>query len=302
MNALRLFLDYTEPRTKITSVLSFLTALAYLFYSRVRIDPLKSAVFFAGMLLFDLTATTINNTCDAVRAGRPPGPGRGAAKAVTLILLALSTALGFWLFLLTDILVLLAGALCFAFGVAYSFGPAPISHGPYGEAVSGFFYGFAVPALLFYINMTSGFFSVDLSGGILMLRLSLVPAAGLLFVAAVPFCLTAGVMLANNICDLRQDEAAGRYTLPHYLKGYALPLFFALNTLPYLFVAAAAALGFFPPLVLFSFLTVPFVFRNVRRFHKRQAKEETFKVSIQNFLLISAPLAALIFLGGLAGR
>jgi 1,4-dihydroxy-2-naphthoate octaprenyltransferase len=57
-------LKYIEIQTKITNVLPFLMTLAYLFASGKHIDPLRTLVFFAGMFLFDLTATTINNYSD----------------------------------------------------------------------------------------------------------------------------------------------------------------------------------------------------------------------------------------------
>ncbi len=61
---LKRFLKYIEIQTKITSVLPFLMTLAYLFAGSRHIEPLKTLIFFAGMLLFDLTATTINNYSD----------------------------------------------------------------------------------------------------------------------------------------------------------------------------------------------------------------------------------------------
>ena len=159
MDAVRRLFTYVEIKTKITSVFPFLMTLAYLFVNGVSIDPLRPAVFFFGMFLFDLTATTINNYNDTKKNHQTLTFPRKTALIITIALLLVSTALGIWLAALTDIVVLLAGTLCFLFGILYSFGPVPISHGPYGELVSGFFYGFVIPFIVVYINAPETLFT-----------------------------------------------------------------------------------------------------------------------------------------------
>src|SRR5690606_9421235 len=109
-------------------------------------------------------------------------------------------AFGLYLVYLSDLVVLLLGMLCFFCGIIYSFGPVPISHGPYGEIISGFFYGLVIPAILFYINVPGGtLFSYALAAGKLSVVIEIRAATGLLLLSIVPFCLTANIMLANNI-------------------------------------------------------------------------------------------------------
>ena len=290
---------YVEIKTKITSIFPFLMGLAYLVSSGYKIDLLKTAVFFGGMFCFDLTATMLNNYCDTKKNQQTLPFERRTAKVLLLLLFAVSVALGLYLVYLSDLVVLLLGMFCFFFGIVYSSGPVPISHGPYGEIVSGFFYGLVIPAILFYINLpVGGLFSYALANGKLSVVVGLRAALGLLMLSVVPFCLTANIMLANNICDLERDVAVGRYTLAYYLGQKALWLFAALYYIAYLSVIALVVLGFLSPLSLLLLLTVFPVQKNINLFFVKQAKEETFKVSVKNYLIVMFLHIFLIFLGG----
>ena len=59
------FLKYVEIMTKITSTFTFLLTIAYLVYQKQTINWGLSILFFAGMFLFDLTTTAINNYIDS---------------------------------------------------------------------------------------------------------------------------------------------------------------------------------------------------------------------------------------------
>lgn len=298
LGIIKRFLSYVEIKTKITSVFPFLMGLAYLHSSGYRMDPLKTIVFFLGMFCFDLTATTINNYYDTKKNRETLQLARPAAMAIMVALFAVSVILGLFLVYLSDPVVLLLGVLCFFFGIIYSWGPVPISHGPYGELVSGLFYGLLIPAILIYINLPEGgLFSYSLDGWKLSMVLNLKSVAGLLLLSVVPFCLTANIMLANNICDLKRDVAVDRYTLAYYLGGKALWLFAALYYAAYLSVIAMAAVGLLSPLSLILLFSLIPVQKNINRFLKRQTKEETFIVSIKNFLIVIILHTLLIFLG-----
>ena len=58
------FLGYVEIKTKITSIFAFLMTLSFLFYIEQPIVLSRTLLFFAGMFLFDLTTTAINNYID----------------------------------------------------------------------------------------------------------------------------------------------------------------------------------------------------------------------------------------------
>lgn len=290
------FLGYAEIKTKITSVFPFLLGLAYLYSTGCKIDPLKTIVFFLGMFCFDLTATMINNYCDTKKNRQTLPFARRPAQVMLLLLFTVSVIFGLFLVYLSDPLVLVAGVLCFGFGVVYSYGPVPISHGPYGEIVAGFFYGLVIPALLFYINLPAGeFFAYTLRDGKLFVGIELRSVVGLLLLSVLPFCLTANIMLANNICDVERDVAVNRYTLPYYLGEKALWLFAALYYLAYLSVLAMVAWGYLPPLCLLLLFTLVPVQKNIKLFFRRQSKEETFIVAIKNFLIVITLHTLLIF-------
>ncbi len=298
MRTLQRLSDYVEIKPKITSVFPFFMTLAYIHLNGRHIDLLRSVVFFCGMFLFDLTATTINNYCDTKKNALALSFSRPVALSVTYVLFALSAGFGFYLVSLTDVVVLLAGGICFFFGIIYSYGPIPLSHGPYGEAASGFFYGLLIPFILIYINNPTDLFSYSLSWESIAAEIHVAPAAGLLLLAVLPFCLTANIMLANNICDVGHDVKVHRFTLAFYLKKHALTLFALLYYMAYLSVIVMVIFRFLSPLSLLLLVTIIPVRKNIRVFFRKQAKAETFIVAIKNFLLIILVHIVLIFAGG----
>lgn len=299
MSLLKRFFDYVEIRTKITSVFPFVVTLGYLFSTGKEINILRTLVFFFGMLCFDLTATTINNYVDTKKNHQILSFQRPTAKMITILLFFASCVLGLYLVYLTDMVVFVLGGLCFLFGVTYSFGPVPISHGPYGEIISGFFYGFLIPMILYYINTTGELFTYGFSNGSLSLEMSIMPVIGLGLLAVLPFSLTANIMLANNICDVKHDILVNRFTLAYYLKRKALFLFAAFYYVSYLSVVVMVIFGFLSPLSLLLLLTIIPVQKNINRFFEKQVKAETFSVSIQTFLMMISVHIILLFAGGL---
>ncbi len=300
MGIVKRTLSYVEIKTKIASIFPFLMGLAYLHLSGYGIDPLKTGVFFLGMFCFDLTATTVNNYYDTKKNHQTLQFARPTAMAILLTLFAVSVCLGLLLVYLTDPVVLLLGVLCFFVGIIYSYGPVPISHGPYGEIVSGCFHGLLIPTILIYINVPQGeLFAYLLNDWKLSVILNIKPILGLLMLSIAPACLTANIMLANNICDLTHDVAVSRYTLAYYLGKKGLWLFAALYYGAYLSVIAMVVAGFLSPLSLILPITLIPVQKNINLFFKKQIKEETFIVAIKNFLIVLIPHILLIFLGSL---
>lgn len=299
MTLFRKFLGYSEITTKITSVLPFLMTLAYLLTTSKHIDPLRSAVFFAGMFLFDLTATTINNYNDTKKNTQTLQFERRTAFRITVFLLLLSVFFGIWLVCLTDLMVLALGGLCFLFGIIYSWGPVPISHGPYGEFFSGLFFGVLIPVILVYINDPGSLLSYSVSLQQISVTLQVAPAFGLALLAVAPFCLTANIMLANNICDAERDVMVHRYTLAFYLGERALYVFAGLYYMAYLSVVALVVFGYLPALSLLLLVTLIPIQKNISRFFKKQIKEETFILSVKNFIVFLLAHTVLIAAGGL---
>ncbi|MGI6577958.1 MAG: UbiA family prenyltransferase [Eubacteriales bacterium] len=297
---LKRFLKYVEITTKITSLFAFAMSLAYLFYIGQPINLLLTAVFFLGMFLFDLTATAINNYIDTKINDQELQFKRNIALIIIYVLFILSTASGLYLVYLTDIVVLIVGIICFAFGVLYTYGPIPISRQPLGEIFSGFFYGFAIPFLVLYINMHQGhFLTFGIDSKTIDLSLQIMPLISLLLLSMPPFCTTANIMLANNICDIDRDITVNRYTLPYYLGRKSLYLFAALYYIALLSVVVMVVLGILSTFCLLSLIVVIPVHRNIRLFFSKQDKNETFPVAIKNYLLIMGAVTVTIFLSGL---
>jgi len=300
IDLIRRFLKYVEITTKITSLFAFAMTLSYLFFIGQPIDTLRTAVFFLGMFLFDLTTTAISNYIDTKTNHQQLQFKRSIALLIIYVLFVLSTACGLYLFYLTDVVVLVVGVLCFAFGVLYTYGPIPISRQPLGEIFSGFFYGFAIPFLVLYINMPEGhFLTFAVSRDALDLRLQIWPFVSLILLSIPPFCTTANIMLANNICDLEKDITVKRYTLPYYLGKRSLYVFAALYYLAFLSVVVMVVTGILSPLCLLSLVVLIPVQKNIMVFFKKQDKMETFPVAIKNYLLIMGTVSISIFLSGL---
>lgn len=294
------FLNYVEIRTKITSTFAFLYTIAFLFYKEQPVQWDLTLIFFASMFLFDLTTTAINNYIDSKTNGETLPFKRGAARAIIFAMLGISTLLALYLVWLTDIVVLILGGLCFLCGILYTYGPLPISRQPWGEILSGVFYGFFIPFLLLYINMPEGaYLTLDWDLQAINLELRIFPLFTVLLFSAVPVCATADIMLANNICDLEHDILEKRYTLPYYLgKKKALYLFAAIYYVTYAAVITMVIFGVLPLVCLLSPVSLIPVQKNIETFFREQAKSRTFAVSIKNYIIIMGLNTALIFLGG----
>lgn len=293
------FFNYVEIKTKITSLFAFLMTTAYLFYIKNSINWKLTLIFFASMFIFDLTTTAINNYIDTKTNGQTLGLKRNTALFIIFILLGISTALGLYLAFLTDIVVLLIGAVCFLCGIFYTFGPIPISRQPLGEIFSGFFYGFLIPFILLYINLPAGaLVSLNLSLKTINININVIPLLKVIMLSIVPICTTANIMLANNICDLHKDVAAHRYTLPYYLGSKAVHLFAVIYYIAYLDIIFMIILKILSPLCLVILLTMFLTQKNINQFLKIQDKNSTFITAIKNYVIIMGSSTLIIFISG----
>lgn len=298
------FLKYVEIMTKITTVFAFLMTLAFLFHIGQPINVRLTVVFFLSMFLFDLTTTAINNYIDSRDYPEMlPLPRRPALIAI-FVMFAVSAGLGLYLAFCTDAVVLITGILCFACGVCYTYGPVPISRLPLGEVFSGVFQGTLIPFLLLYINMPKGsLLTLTLASD--AFSLTVVPFAMLtvILLCVIPTCLTANIMLANNICDVAADVKANRFTLPFFLgTRHSLALFAGLYYTAYLAPCLMVVLGMLHPVCLVYLLTFPVIQKNIGIFCKKQIKSETFIASIQNYIVLMSAYCISLFLGGIVSR
>ena len=66
--SLSVFLEVVEIRTKVASVFPFIMGVLFSLVYFHEFHPLNTVIFFLGMLLFDLTTTSINNYMDFKKA------------------------------------------------------------------------------------------------------------------------------------------------------------------------------------------------------------------------------------------
>jgi 1,4-dihydroxy-2-naphthoate polyprenyltransferase len=295
------FLDYVEIRTKITSTFTFLLTIAYMLYKKETINWGLTLIFFTAMFLFDLTTTAINNYIDTKNNHQILQFKRRTALIIIYVLFLLSAGLGLYLAYLTDIVILLVGGICFLCGVFYTYGPVPISRQPLGEVLSGLFYGLLIPFILLYINTPIGtYLSLNVNFVTISMTLQVVPLLTLLVFSVIPFCTTANIMLANNICDLEKDILVKRHTLPYYIGvKKALYLFAGLYYLTYIAMIILIIFKVLSPICLFSLLTILIVQKNINVFFKKQEKSSTFIIAIKNFVIIMGSNALIIFISWL---
>lgn len=291
------FLDYVEIRTKITSLFAFVMSLGLLLYKNQTMNLGNTLVFFCSMFLIDLATTAINNYIDTKDGNQALPFNRKTALFIIYALLFVGGSLGIILAYRTDLVVLFVGGLCFLCGVFYTYGPIPISRQPLGEILSGVFYGLFIPFLMFYINTPAGtFLEYHLSFEEIDLKLKIVPIIALLLFAVVPFCCTANIMLANNMCDVEKDIKVKRHTLPYYIGKKSIHLFAGLYYSCYAAILLMCIVKILSPLCLLAFLTIYPVEKNIRLFRKKQVKSETFIVSIKNYITIMGSVTLLLFI------
>lgn len=291
------FLNYVEIRTKITSLFAFLITIAFLLYRQETIDWQKTGIFFGAMFLFDLTTTAINNYIDTKTNHQILQFKRQTAFSIIVVLLGLSTFLGLYLAYLTDGVVFFLGGLCFLCGIFYTYGPVPISRQPLGEVLSGLFYGLLIPFILMYINMPErAILSLDLTLETVNISLQVQPIITILVFSVIPTCVTANIMLANNICDLEKDILVKRHTLPYYLGKRSLLLFAGLYYLTYIAGVVMVIFKIWHPIALLSLITLLPVQKNINLFLELQDKEKTFVLAVKNYVIIMGTNTLLLFI------
>ena len=300
MKTVKTFLSFVEIQTKLASVMPFLAALAYAFYLTGTINLRSSLIYLVAALLFDMAVTAINNHMDKRETKAAPHFSRPVSLTIIFAMAAAAGVLGLYLAYLHGLAVLLAGMICFVAGVAYTYGPAPISKSPYGEAVSGFVMGFVIMFIVVSINAPAiPMVDIMLYDWHLLIDINIANLLAFGIVTLPAICLIANIMLANNICDLEADKAT-RYTMARHIGiPNALALFATLNCIAYLAIAAGSALGILPLWCLITLATILPVQKNIRMFFRRQVKAETFSLAVKNFMLIMLVFTLTILLGGI---
>lgn len=292
------FFELVEIKTKLASLFPFLLGLLFTADYFQSFNLTNTLLFFISMIIFDMTTTMINNLMDYQKAKANSykqevniiGQAKISERLVIYLILGMLTSaaiLGIILVIRTSLLLLFMGGLCFFIGIFYTFGPIPISRMPLGEVLSGLTMGFGIFFIIAFINidndtllnLTLHLPQFLISGNVWSLMI-------IFFVSLPTVFLIADVMLANNLCDLKQDISNHRYTLPYYIgKKRGVQLFNFLVYAAYLVIILAVLAGWLHPVLLVILLTLVPIRRNLSTFNYAQIKEKTFIIAIQNLVL-----------------
>ncbi|TYP58558.1 1,4-dihydroxy-2-naphthoate polyprenyltransferase [Thermosediminibacter litoriperuensis] len=309
---LKSFLELVEIRTKAASIIPFLLGAAYSVYRYDSFNIKNFVLMLISLLSIDMATTAINNYFDYKKANVTCGYNyekhnaivsygiKESTVKITIILLMLTaTGFGLLLYLNTDIVVLIIGIISFMVGVFYTFGPLPISRMPLGEIFSGFFMGFVIVFLSVYIHVfNQSIVEISLSQAILSVNVNIIEIITIFLVSVPTINGIANIMLANNICDIEDDVKNKRYTLPVYIgKNDAVKLFKFLYYIIYIDIIILIVLKIIPVFSVAAVLTVLPVRKNIKKFSEKQTKEDTFVLSVKNFVLINTVYILTIIAG-----
>ncbi|WP_125711114.1 1,4-dihydroxy-2-naphthoate polyprenyltransferase [Lacticaseibacillus porcinae] len=303
------FLEVVEAKTKLASILPCLIGLGFSLAYFHQLNGLNSLLFFVALLCIDMATTAINNLMDYQHAvsddyrehtnvlgRRQVAPKTVLNLIVTLLFAAL--VIGLVLVWRTQWVLFFIGGFCVLIGIFYTSGPLPLNRLPLGEVFSGVTMGFGIPFLMVFVNvLPQSFVAVTWQWPNLFVSGSWVALVTLILVCVMPMGTIANVMLANNLCDLKEDEANHRTTLPMYLThGQAMWLYASLAYGGFVAILIAVALGLLHWPALLVFVALPLVWRNTQQFLALQDKAKTFKTALLSLLAenIALILALLI--------
>lgn len=257
-----------------------------------RIDLLDAALLLVAILLVDMGTTAFNSFFDYLRGVDErrrnreddkvlvhAGVAPGAALIVSVALFFAAAGIGVVLALRTSAWVLAVGAVGMLVGFLYNGGPLPISRTPVGEWFAGGFLGGVLFLTVVYVH-----------GG---------STDAATVVAALPSTLMiAGVLAANNVCDIAGDRASGRATFAVLAgrTGAAIYLYVLLLG-GFIVVAVLAAVGRLPAVgSLFAAGGVaassPILVAMARRGFSHQTKRRTMVSVLRVMLIYTASYAA----------
>lgn len=218
-----------------------------------------------------------------VRNGMSPKSVYNLAVAFYII----AAILGLYICSQSSWLILLVGIVCMAVGYFYTGGPVPISWTPFGEIFAGFFMGFVIIMITFYIHTG---------------HLSVYPA-----VLSIPVSINIGMInMANNIRDRVKDKISGRKTFVILVgKNIAIitmAILYALSFIIILYVTFTKDYGSLFLLIVFLSANLPV--KAVRRFFKGDQPIElmpAMKVTGQFNTVFGFLLAIGIYLSAITG-
>lgn len=296
------FFKLVEIQTKVASVIPFILGTSYSIFKFDDFSIKNAVIMFLSMICFDMTTTAINNYMDYKKAIKKDGYGYETHNAIVsyninpktvrvtiYIMLIISTLFGILLVKNTDVIILVLGAVSFAIGILYSFGPIPISRTPFGEILSGLAMGFIITFISVYIHIFDlNIIGITLTSSNLGINLNIKELISIFIISIPAIMCISNIMLANNICDIDEDIENKRYTLPIYIgKENALKVFKYLYYIGFISIGIAVILKILPLISLVALLALKPVSNNIKEFMKLQTKKDTFILSVKSFVIMN---------------
>lgn len=292
----KIFAELIELKAKTASIFPFLLGLAYSLYHYQSVNLSALAIYFVAMFMFNCFVDIWDNYNDYHKAvdtddyqkntniiGRE-NLSMGLIKSLLAFFFFGSLILGIIVALMTGWAVFWLGLLCYAVGVFYAGGPKPLSSLPLGELLSGLTMGYVIFLICLYINSSQNF--VWSFGNLATTFLIALPNT----------LLIANLMLANNTCDLEEDEANHRYTIVHYIgKKAALIWWTTALILAFVAIVVAVILGLLSPIMLLILLIAPLMIKFARPYLQKQVKKETFISSVKILMVFQLVQVLLFF-------
>lgn len=292
----KIFAELIELKAKTASIFPFLLGLAYSLYHYQSVNLSALAIYFVAMFMFNCFVDIWDNYNDYHKAvdtddyqkntniiGRE-NLSMGLIKSLLAFFFFGSLILGIIVALMTGWAVFWLGLLCYAVGVFYAGGPKPLSSLPLGELLSGLTMGYVIFLICLYINSSQNF--VWSFGNLATTFLIALPNT----------LLIANLMLANNTCDLEEDEANHRYTIVHYIgKKAALIWWTTALILAFIAIVIAVILGLLSPIMLLILLIAPLMIKFARPYLQKQVKKETFISSVKILMVFQLVQVLLFF-------
>ena len=292
----KIFAELIELKAKTASIFPFLLGLAYSLYHYQSVNLSALAIYFVAMFMFNCFVDIWDNYNDYHKAvdtddyqkntniiGRE-NLSMGLLKSLLAFFFFGSLILGIIVALMTGWAVFWLGLLCYAVGVFYAGGPKPLSSLPLGELLSGLTMGYVIFLICLYINSSQNFVW------------SFANLATTFLIALPNTLLIANLMLANNTCDLEEDEANHRYTIVHYIgKKAALIWWTTALILAFVAIVVAVILGLLSPIMLLILLIAPLMIKFARPYLQKQVKKETFISSVKILMVFQLVQVLLFF-------
>jgi len=292
----KIFAELIELKAKTASIFPFLLGLAYSLYHYQSVNLSALAIYFVAMFMFNCFVDIWDNYNDYLKAvdkddyqkntniiGRE-NLSMGLIKSLLAFFFFGSLILGIIVALMTGWAVFWLGLLCYAVGVFYAGGPKPLSSLPLGELLSGLTMGYIIFLICLYINSSQNFVW------------SFANLATTFLIALPNTLLIANLMLANNTCDLEEDEANHRYTIVHYIgKKAALIWWTTALILAFVAIVVAVILGLLSPIMLLILLIAPLMIKFARPYLQKQVKKETFISSVKILMVFQLVQVLLFF-------